>query len=519
MKLLVIGVLFHDGRYHGRGSWPPGPFRLFQALVAGEGLRGPLGPSARRALQWLESLNPPVVAAPPARQVEQAISIYVPDNAGDSVGGDPSSLAAVRSGKKVFQPFVFDPSTPLLYAWHFEGTPEDETQAGAVCELASRLYQLGWGLDMAWAWGEIMPEEDGQEALTAYPGEVLSPGGLEQGLRLQVPLPGSLDSLERRYQAAATQFRVAVGGGSTDIDYWRRPAPRFQTVTYGAPSTRYVFGLQQLDRQGAWLSWPLEDALGLVTQLRDRAVHRLQATLPRRRVDVERVLVGRRADGSNSYPASGRIKIVPLPSIGHAYADHQIRRVLVEIPSGSLLRPDDVRWAFQSLDIHHPGSGELMGTLVAADDDTMLRHYGGGSGKGWEAWETVTPAVLPVVYWPKGQRRHRVSGGLVRRAVVEALSASVAAALRHAHINARLVSCRIQREPFRERGLPSDRFVGGKRFDGRRLWHVAVQFDRPVRGPLIIVDGRFVGLGVMAPSRAAHARSLSATSQAGVGSL
>ncbi len=37
------------------------------------------------------------------------------------------------------------------------------------------------------------------------------------------------------------------------------------------------------------------------------------------------------------------------------------------------------------------------------------------------------------------------------------------------------------------------------RFDKHRLWHVEIAFKEPVAGSLVIGDGRFLGLGVMAP--------------------
>src|SRR5579875_2436106 len=64
MAALVIYVRLHDGRYQGRGDWPPSPARLFQALVAGLGLSGPLVESEQKALKWLEALQAPIVAAP-----------------------------------------------------------------------------------------------------------------------------------------------------------------------------------------------------------------------------------------------------------------------------------------------------------------------------------------------------------------------------------------------------------------------------------------------------------------------
>ena len=70
-------------------------------------------------------------------------------------------------------------------------------------------------------------------------------------------------------------------------------------------------------------------------------------------------------------------------------------------------------------------------------------------------------------------------------------------ALRHAGITASVSEVRIQREPFHARGAVADAFRSS-RFQGR-LRHVDVLFQTPVRGPLIVGNGRFVGLGVMRP--------------------
>ena len=46
---LVVAVRFLEGRYHGADGWPPGPGRLFQALMAGaaRGSRVPPGDDGR----------------------------------------------------------------------------------------------------------------------------------------------------------------------------------------------------------------------------------------------------------------------------------------------------------------------------------------------------------------------------------------------------------------------------------------------------------------------------------------
>src|SRR5690606_5866499 len=41
----------------------------------------------------------------------------------------------------------------------------------------------------------------------------------------------------------------------------------------------------------------------------------------------------------------------------------------------------------------------------------------------------------------------------------------------------------------------------GTRFAKERLWHVELELDRMSPGPIVIGDGRFLGLGLMAPIR------------------
>jgi CRISPR-associated protein Csb2 len=73
--------------------------------------------------------------------------------------------------------------------------------------------------------------------------------------------------------------------------------------------------------------------------------------------------------------------------------------------------------------------------------------------------------------------------------------------LRHAGVRTRADAIRVQREPFEANGQRVEAFAPGTRFAKERLWHVEVTFGAPIRGPLVIGDGRFVGLGVMAPAQ------------------
>jgi CRISPR-associated protein Csb2 len=75
----------------------------------------------------------------------------------------------------------------------------------------------------------------------------------------------------------------------------------------------------------------------------------------------------------------------------------------------------------------------------------------------------------------------------------------VCQALRHAGVRTRAEAIRVQREPFDANGARVEAFASGTRFAKERLWYVEVCFEAPVSGPLAIGDGRFLGLGVLAP--------------------
>lgn len=503
MAALVIYVRFHDGRYHGRGDWPPSPARLFQALVAGAGLSGPLEASDKEALIWLQALPAPIIAVARAWQPRRGVLFYMPNNDSDGIEGDPAKMAKIRTATKIFRPYFFDSRIPFLYAWPLAPDPADRQNAQKICGLAERLYQLGRGIDMAWAWGETLEDGKLEDFLAAYPGQVFRPSKNGSGLMLPTAFPCSLQSLERRYQAYRERFSYLKDGKKVKVVFRQPPKARFRLESYNSPPSRQMYELRDPVEEGVFAPWPLERAHGLVVRLRDAAVAHLKGSMPARAADIDRVLVGRKPDGTNDCPPESRVRIIPLPSIGHMHADREIRRVLVETPPGCLLHPNDIQWAFSGLDLIAQDGGEVLATLIRTDDDSFLGHYGAKNDSACRHWRTVTPAVLP-----ETARRRRIDParkvqeakvGSERRSEQERAAAAVGQALRHAQVRERVKTIRVQREPFEANGRRVEDFAEGTRFEKHRLWHVEIEFFGPVQGPLTIGDGRFLGLGVMAP--------------------
>jgi CRISPR-associated protein Csb2 len=93
------------------------------------------------------------------------------------------------------------------------------------------------------------------------------------------------------------------------------------------------------------------------------------------------------------------------------------------------------------------------------------------------------------------------TGGAKRVAREADTARAVAQALRHAGIVTKAVVIRVQREPFERKGGRAEGFAAPERFAARGLHHVEVAFAEAVRGPLAIGDGRYLGLGLMAPAK------------------
>jgi CRISPR-associated protein Csb2 len=503
-RTLLISVRFLDGRYHGAGDWPPSPARLFQAMVAGAARGGTLGAEATAALGWLETLPPPVIAAP-RKRIGQGVTSFVPNNDLDAVGGDPARIGEIRTGK-TSRPAHFDAALAFDYLWTYEPEPDAEMQAAAVVGLAAGLYQLGRGVDMAFACGELLDDEGARARLT-LPGRTVSRPSRGGGgaPMLPCPFPGSLASLTARFEASRGRFKTVGSGRKARLQFTQPPKPRFAQIAYDSPHALLLFDIRAADDDG-FAGQPPERIVGLVEALRDRVIERLGQRLPEDVALIERCLRGR---GATEADKAQRVHIVPLPSIGSSHVTQLVRRVLVDVPPDCPIAADHIAWAFSGLPLQVDAeTGEIdpqSPFLVAADDDSMLEHYGIGDRRAARLWRSVTPVALSESAARRRidpeRTRAEAKGGAERSAEEARAVASVQQALRHAGIAVPATGIAVRREPFSGRGHRAEAFAAPPRFGKHRLWHVEVALSDPVQGPLVLGDGRYLGLGLMARVR------------------
>jgi len=496
---LVLTIRIHDQRYHGTSDWPPAPARVFQALVAGVARGNALPGEVVPAFEWMESLPPPIIAAPRVR-VGSRVELFVPNNDSDSVDGDPARIGEIRT-KKLVLPLLFEEAEPLIYAWPL---PADTKHVSTVLEAANNLYQLGRGVDMAWAVGELVDDAGLSLRLADHRGTVHRPGGTDGDNPLPCPASGSLESLMRRHRASTAKLRAEGVGNAARILFSQPPKPRFMSVGYDSSGHRSVYELRDRNDDTKLWAWPLERVVLLTERLRDAAAARLRSAFPDQVDAIERTLIGRKADGRDAAPGAHRVRIVPLPSIGHEHVDCAVRRVVVEVPVDCPLRGTDVHWAFSGLEPMNQVTGEVSPFILAqSNDHRMLGHYRPKNGT--RRWRSVTAVALPMEAMRRRiepSRWSEVPKGASERAGEESRAAdAVRTAMRHGGVRASAVEVKVQREPFETRGARAESFADGTRFPKERLWHVELESSELVEGLFLIGDGRFLGLGLMAPVR------------------
>ncbi|MFN0198912.1 MAG: type I-U CRISPR-associated protein Csb2 [Planctomycetaceae bacterium] len=413
MNFLLLTVRFLDDRYHGllnRGGppeWPPSPFRLFCALVAGVARRGELDGEIGTALSWLQKLEPPIIIAPKAKS-GQAIIQYVPNNDGDKKTDRQERLTA----KPTFPTLMLlnpDEKPRVHYLWDITG--KSDVPVDRLRDAARSLTTLGWGVDMAFADARSVAEIEAQE-LTGIRWHPKLGVWRDEGM-LRVPTSDAelqectLCDLKHCHQTAID--RIEYGKPLHTVD-----KPRvFDRVFYASverPISRpsIVFDLRQDD--GERFSYPQHKLMHIAGMVRHLAIKAMTIAPPADVADdwVETYVAGhlRRGepdeetknkcldDGCPSNSNEHRqFSYIPLPSIGHVHTDPSVRRVMIVAPLGDdrFLHHLARRLDGEQLQPTPQTNLDHPPTLVQTRNDTVASHYTRAAVN----WASVTPVILP----------------------------------------------------------------------------------------------------------------------------
>jgi CRISPR-associated protein Csb2 len=488
MTHLLITVHWLDNRYHGLldregpPEWPPSPYRLFQALVAGVARRGELGTEQGIALDWLQRLNPPMIIAPRSRP-GQVVTHFVPNNDGDKKPNRQDRLTG-----KTFRPTLMLDPPDIHYLW--EISSGQVSQAETVCRAARYLTCLGWGIDMAYADGQLINGDQ----ISRLPGVRWYPRmnvTRDDGL-LRVPAfdgemhIDSLSDLKRAHQSALN--RIEHGQPLNTVE-----KPRvFDRIFYESNERLLqhpyvVFKLRRDD--GESFNYPQDKLIHIAGMVRHLAITALKQAPPEG-VDAE--WVNRYVAGHNCEDAADhrQFSYLPLLSIGHQYVDQKVRRVMIVAPLGDdrLLQYLAKRLSGRRLEptdqthLHDPP------TLERVHHDKVTSFYAQSAN----VWASVTPVILP------GHDDHKPDK--TRKLIEKALAQS--------EINQQ---CEFEWSAFSQfpKSLSAHKYDRNKRPTGyirpdhlltQTAVHLTLRFHDgfQVPGPLVIGAGRHCGFGVFA---------------------
>lgn len=468
---LLLSIYFLDDRYHGltdsgdRPEWPPSPFRVFQALVAGNA-RGPtISEPLRSALRWLESLEPPDIFAPQT-QAGRALLTYVLNNVGSR-----------SRTPKTIRPTLLNGDRLVQYVWKFDASDADIVKhAETLKDAARHINALGWGIDLAVGNGEVAESLPPLTERSVH----YRPANADfsWGLDLRVPRRESLLSLERTY---ADFIRRYESPGVTKLE---SAGAIYDLCRYVVGATRPNVAFRFVNADGDTVSVRHQMIAPLAGLVRSLANHSdVVASLGQDVIDRE--IKGHPKESTNE-----RVSILPLPTIRNGPTDGRIRRLMLAQPFdsngmlcerlGRLFDGQELT-AFSEDDRFPPIFLERI-----ARRDAVLPFYTGVS----RVWASVTPVLLPGY---DDRKEHR-GDHQKRLARAEQLACK---ALKHAGID---VPARVElsRVPYWTGSLHIQSYNPREKLAHYPRWHVLLTFERPLAGPLAIGAGRHCGFGVFA---------------------
>lgn len=447
-------------------DWPPQPDRIFSALVAAWGARGEHG-DERRALEWLEAQPAPDIAASGGFARTPA-TVFVPPNDPQTARvGDRSVMPAFRRRQPRRFP-AFRPDNPVVQLVWPDVEVEDRTLA-TLNALAADTPYIGHSSSLT----RCRFRSDKELEETTKP-------------RRRV-YPGRLAELERDYRAG------------------RRPQSgeyvRVHPIVV-AKQTRSVFS----DR---WLILEHVENGGEMPDLRASALvsKALRGVVMAgyKRDDevamIPAVVSGHSPDGAPT--AKPHLAIAPLAFLGPQFADGRVFGfALVPPDADKLLDDESFQNAVRRIAPWKEERGRREINVTAHGFDIVLTLSPQRELYSLDpapyvavatAWATCTPVVLDHHLKAKSNaEREAEIHELLRQACSNVgLPAPIRiAASKHSAVTGAPSAYPSGRAP---------RWTGWrlpKSLANRQLVHVVLQFDQPVRGPVILGAGRFSGLGL-----------------------
>lgn len=503
-------VTFLNGAFHGRGEngrpeWPPSPLRLFQALLATAAARWrmPLPDDVAAALDWLAGLPAPEIVAPP-HQVGTPYQTSVPNNAMDIVAGcwsrgnetsKDAQLATHKAMKEIRPTYLVTDDGDLAtvaFVWSIEEADQRDARrhTDLLRDLASRLYQLGWGLDLVAGHAELVSGSakplTGERWFPTMGGSPLRTPRSVTRLFLQDRHERFLNRLSQKTLIPVPPLPQAAYAMTSYRRAWESSTP-----------TVACFRFLRLDGRG-YRSFSRTKGPQVAGMLR-HAVAEIARTVGWSEETINRMVLGhgeRQGEPGHRPVGRDRLAYVPLPSIERRRRDlpaqhiGMIRRGIIYVPAGGRQSEIDTLRRMlagnELVDIDKQAQALITPLPLS---DTIIRNY--VPLEPADSWATVTPVILP----GHDDRRSKKTEALLRKSLRQAGYAREL--VEHAELDWRDVGYwpgadRVDRYfiPQHLRGYP--------RYHVRVRWRNAAGQPLGIPGPVVAGGGRYAGLGLFA---------------------
>ncbi|KAA0596115.1 CRISPR-associated protein Csb2 [Azospirillum lipoferum] len=478
----LLGVAFAaSGPEAGQPDWPPQPPRVFSALVASWAARG-RRPEETAALEWLEKQPTPRIVASGHIARSAPVRFVPPNDAESGRSGDKAVLPSLRSR----QPRRFPATRPFdsKVSLHWSDTDPDDGTMAALEALAADTAYVGHSTSLTRCRflreDGALPENARWPALTIY--------------------PGRLDELRRAYDA-----KQRPGPGNP----FKPPAaPRGETV--GVFADRWLL-LEHVVSKTGGTEMPDLRAAALVAKKIHKTLLHGYGEIGRHGDAIPEMVSGHQPDGRPS--RAPHIAIVPMSFTGFPHADGHALGFAVIPPRGSNLF-DDPEF-LKALRMVAPVDPDSERRLMRLDgfDLTFAPTFDPPENRrsldpalytaAATTFATVTPIVLDRHLKERGEARQRE------------ITDQIAAACRNAGLPepVDVVPDKHSALEGAPSAYPSSNAPAWMRWKlpdalaSRQLTHAVIRFPKPVRGPVLLGAGRFLGLGLCRPLDSREERS------------
>lgn len=458
----VYSSNFEDGDRKQEPEWPPHPARLFSALVSAWG-ETDRDNDQRIVLEWLEQLPPPSIHFDPTASQRTNVTVYVPVNDPANVVGQWKSTAVDSRPLKPRQfPSISPGRCEVFFEW--PQAPIQPSHAKALQSLFRCVPYLGSSMSLV-----------ALSLADSVPAGLASWNATSTGRKqIRVVYPDRLAELEQQHE----QFQA------TGLKSFRATAGRIEkygpvaTVAEQHHSIFQSFAVLRLrSRYRMGLSSTLK-----ITQTMRAALMKTFAPEP-----APWFVSGH---SLNSTPSSvPRLALVPLPDIGHSFADGHLMGIGLAVPSNLSLAEQNQIWT-AAHSVNHLTLGQLGVADVesAGMDAPQFALHPESWSRPSRVWATVTPIVLDRFPHKNDKfgaetvqtiKKACTNIGLPEPSWINVLPMSPLA------------------------GVPSAPEFPSYQTNPTRPMHFHVHatigFDEPVGGPVILGAGRYLGYGLMRP--------------------